>query len=168
MVISVAGCASTEQRFAAKQVPAELLAQTWQAPYSLDLPQAALHRRPNVLERGDEVEVAVTTGHDARDVIRSNFNRGRRWYRASATNRKNKNCWGQSLKRLKRRSFQTCYERGIPTQPLVEVTLKRVRQQQITVLGGVTRPGVCTLPRDRSDLVSAFAVAGGLAEECRG
>lgn len=41
--------------------------------------------------------------------------------------------------------------------------MKRVRQQQINVLGGVTRPGVCTLARDHCDLVSALAAAGGLA-----
>lgn len=162
IVISGTGCASTEQRFAAKQVPAELLAQAWQAPYSLDLPQAVLRRRSNVLERGDEVEIAVTTGHDPRDAIRStSIVDDDGTVRVPQIGRMR--IAGAEPQTVESAIVQTCYERGVPTKPLVEVTLKRVRQQQITVLGGVTRPGVCTLSRDRSDLVSALAAAGGLA-----
>ena len=162
IVICVAGCAAAEPRYAARQVPVELLAQTWQAPCSLDLPQTALHRRSTVLEPGDEVEVAVDTVHDARDATRLTSivdddgtvvvpQLGRMTIAGAAP------------RKVETAIVQTCFDRGIPTKPLVEVTLKRVRQQQITVLGGVTRPGVCTLPRDRSDLVSALAAAGGLA-----
>ncbi len=162
LVTCVAGCASAETRFAARQAPKDLLAQTWQAPCSLDLPQAPIHRRLNVVERGDEVEVAITTGRDAADVTRITSivdDEGTvvvpKLGRITIA--------GAAPRFIEQSIVQTCYERGIPTQPLVEVKLKRVRQQQITVLGGVTRPGVCTMSRDRSDLVSALAAAGGLA-----
>ncbi len=162
MVACLAGCASAEPRFVARQAPAALLTGTWQAPCSLDLPQAPLHRRSNVLEPGDEVEVAVTTGRDAVEIARVTSiidDEGTvvvpRIGRMTIA--------GAAPRTVENAIVRTCYERGIPTQPLVEVTLKRVRQQQITVLGGVTRPGVCTLSRDRSDLVSVLAAAGGLA-----
>jgi polysaccharide biosynthesis/export protein len=162
-VVCVAGCASAEPRFAARQIPAELLVQTWQAPCSLDLPQSALHRGSNVVEPGDEVVLAVTTAQDTANVTRVTSivdddgtvvvpQLGRMMIAGTAP------------RTVEKAIVQTCYDRGVPTRPFVEVTLKRVRQHQITVLGGVTRPGVCTLSRDRSDLVSALAAAGGLAK----
>ena len=66
---------------------------------------------------------------------------------------------------VEQKIIQTCFERGIPHQPSVQVTLKRMRQQQITVIGGVERPGIYTMPRNSCDLVSVLATAGGLSRK---
>jgi protein involved in polysaccharide export with SLBB domain len=155
------GCVPAELRYAARQTPPELLAQWWQAPCALELPQAG-RRRTNSVEAGDEVDIAVNSGHDTADAIRLTAlvdedgtvavpKLGRIPIAGSAP---------RSTENV---IVQACYERGLSERPVVQVTLRQVRQEQITVLGGVTRPGVYTLPRDRNDLVSALAAAGGLA-----
>lgn len=155
------GCVPAELRYAARQTPPELLAQPWQAPCALELTQA-VRRRTNIVEAGDEVDIAVNGGHDTADAIRITAlvdedgtvavpKLGR--IRIAAT----------APRSTENVIVQTCFERGLSERPVVQVTLRQVRQEQITVLGGVTRPGVYTLPRDRNDLVSALAAAGGLA-----
>jgi polysaccharide export outer membrane protein len=47
----------------------------------------------------------------------------------------------------------------------VQVTLQQPRQNRITVLGAVDRPGSCSVPRDNCDLVTVLAAAGGLNRE---
>jgi protein involved in polysaccharide export with SLBB domain len=155
------GCATAELRYAARQTPPELLAPAWQAPCALELTQAA-RRRPNVVEAGDEIDIAVTTGHDTADATR-----------ITAIVDEDGTVAVPKLGRIRiagtvPRSaenviVQTCFERKSSEPPFVQVSLRRVRQEQVTVLGGVTRPGVYMLPRDRNDLVSALAAAGGLA-----
>lgn len=155
------GCAPAELRYAARQTPPELLAQPWQAPCALELAQA-VRRRTNVVEVGDEVDIAVTGEHDSADAIRITslvdedgtvaVPKLGRIRIAGAVPRSAENA-----------IVQTCFERGMSERPVVQVALRQVRQEQISVLGGVTRPGVYTLPRDRNDLVSALAAAGGLA-----
>ena len=155
------GCSTAELRYAARQTPPELLAQPWQAPCALELTQA-VRRRPDVVEAGDEIDIVVTTGHDSADATRITSlvdedgtvavpKLGR--IRVAGT----------APRTAENEIVQTCFERGLSERPFVQVAFRRVRQEQITVLGGVTRPGVYTLPRDRNDLVSALAAAGGLA-----
>jgi polysaccharide export outer membrane protein len=54
-------------------------------------------------------------------------------------------------------------ERGIYKQPAVTLTVTERAANHITVLGAVAKPGVVELPRGSSDLASALASAGGLA-----
>jgi polysaccharide biosynthesis/export protein len=56
-------------------------------------------------------------------------------------------------------------ERGIYRQPYVTITITQRAVNHITVLGGVSRPGVVELPRGASDLASAIAAAGGLSND---
>lgn len=56
-------------------------------------------------------------------------------------------------------------ERGIYRQPAVVVKVEEPAVNQVTVLGSVMKPGVQKLPRGSSDVLSAIAAAGGLAEE---
>jgi polysaccharide export outer membrane protein len=60
---------------------------------------------------------------------------------------------------------QACYREGVSQNPLVQVSLEKPRQHRIIVNGAVGHPGVYTLPRQSSDLVSALAAAGGLSRD---
>lgn len=54
--------------------------------------------------------------------------------------------------------------RGLYTNPTVTVTIRHMRMNRIRVLGAVKEQGVVELPPNTSDVVSAIAAAGGLAE----
>ena len=60
---------------------------------------------------------------------------------------------------------QACYREGVTEKPLVQVSLEKPRQHRVIINGAVSRPGVYTLSRESSDLVSALAAAGGLSRE---
>lgn len=63
------------------------------------------------------------------------------------------------------RIARAAIERGIYRQPYVTVTITQRAVNHVTVLGGVSRPGVVELPRGASDLASAIAAAGGLSND---
>ncbi len=54
--------------------------------------------------------------------------------------------------------------RGLYLNPSVTVTVKQMRKNRIRVLGAVKAEGTYELPPNSSDVVSAIAAAGGLAE----
>src|SRR5579863_700251 len=65
-----AGCAATEHRFAAKELPSELQAEPWHAPCAMDLSAGVADQRPPKFDWGDEVEILVATGLKSSDIIR--------------------------------------------------------------------------------------------------
>lgn len=155
------GCATAEPRYAARQTPPELLARPWQAPCALELTQA-VRCRTDVVEAGDEIDIAVKSGHDTADATRITSIVDEDGTVAVPKLGRIRIA-GTAPRSAENVIVQTCFEQGTSERPFVQVTLRRVRQQQITVLGGVTRPGIYALPRDRNDLVTALAAAGGLA-----
>jgi polysaccharide export outer membrane protein len=72
---------------------------------------------------------------------------------------------GVTPDRARQAVVQACYKEGVGRAPLVQVTLQKPRQHHVTVTGAVQRPGVYSLSRQESDLVSALAMAGGLAND---
>src|ERR1700685_3862357 len=64
------GCASTENRYAANQLPMELQARPWQAPCTVDLSPVAANTRGSKFESGDEVEVLVAAGLNSGQMTR--------------------------------------------------------------------------------------------------
>lgn len=56
-------------------------------------------------------------------------------------------------------------DRGVYRQPYVTLTIKRKRENRITVVGAVDEPGVYELAAGGSDLLGALAAAGGLSED---
>jgi polysaccharide export outer membrane protein len=60
---------------------------------------------------------------------------------------------------------QASVDRGIFVQPQVSVEVASKAVNHVTVLGAVANPGLQKLPKNSSDLISALAAAGGLAED---
>lgn len=158
------GCAATETRYAPKDLPAELQASRWQAPCTIDLTPSPSARRTTHIESGDQVEVLVATGFNA-----SQMSRIHTMVAADGT---------VELPVLGRipvagvtpdvshqAVVQACYREGVSEKPLVQVSLEKPRQHHVIINGAVSRPGVYTLSRENSDLVSALAAAGGLSRE---
>jgi polysaccharide biosynthesis/export protein len=56
-------------------------------------------------------------------------------------------------------------ERGVFRQPYVTLRIAERAVNRVTVIGAVAEPGVVELPRGSSDLISALAAAGGLADD---
>ena len=60
---------------------------------------------------------------------------------------------------------QSAIERGIYVRPYVTVEIEAKATRSVTVLGAVNDPGVHELPYGNSNLVTALAAAGGLAND---
>jgi polysaccharide export outer membrane protein len=158
------GCATPEHHFMASQLPRELQAARWQAPCSVDLAANVAEPSSPKFDAGDEVEVLVATGLNANDMTRLRTTVGRdgtvelpllgKIPVAGVTNELSKAA-----------VVQACHQQGVAQPSLVQVSLVQPRQHHITVTGAVKHPGLYTLPRQSSNLVSALAAAGGLSRE---
>jgi len=158
------GCAATETRYAAKQLPVELQARRWQAPCTVDLSPSVGERRSAKFESGDEVEVLVAVG-----INSSQMTRIRTTVASDGTIELpvlgRIPVAGVTSETSHQAVVQACYREGVSQTPLVQVSLQKPRQHSIVVNGAVNHPGIYTLPRQSSDLVSALAAAGGLARD---
>jgi polysaccharide biosynthesis/export protein len=158
------GCATTETRFSAKDLPAELQASRWQAPCTIDLTPTVCQRGAGRFESGDEVEVLVATGLNASQMTRIHTT-------VAADGTVELPVLGRipvagvSPETSHQAVVQACYREGVSQKPLVQVSLEKPRQERIIVNGAVVRPGSYTLSRQSSDLVSALAAAGGLSRD---
>jgi polysaccharide export outer membrane protein len=158
------GCASIEHRYLATQLPAELQASAWRAPCTVDLSQTVAGLCPPKFDFGDEVEVVLATGLHSADITRIKTTVADDGTvelpvlgRISIA--------GTTSEGARQAVFQACHRDGIPQSPVVQISLQRARQHQITVTGAVQHPGIYTLPRQCSDLVSALAAAGGVCRD---
>jgi polysaccharide export outer membrane protein len=159
-----AGCASAEHRYMAQNLPGELQASAWQAPCTVDLSPTVARLTPPKFDAGDEVEVVLATGLGSGDVTRIKTTIADdgtvelpvlgRIAIAGTT------CDG-----ARQAVVQACHRDGVHQSSVVQISLERARQHQITVTGAVQHPGVYTLPRQCSDLVSALAAAGGVCND---
>lgn len=160
----VAGCAATETRYTAKELPVELQASRWQAPCTVDLSPSLSERRADHFESGDEVDVLVATGLNS-----SQMTRIRTTVAADGTVELpvlgRIPVAGVTPEISHQAVAQACYREGVSQKPLVQVSLQKPRQHRIIVNGAVGHPGVFTLSRQSSDLVSALAAAGGLSRD---
>lgn len=159
-----AGCASIEHRYMATQLPAELQASAWRAPCTFDLSQSAAGLCPPKFDFGDQVEVVLATGLGSADITRINATVADDGTvelpvlgRISIA--------GTTSEGARQAVFQACHRDGIHQSSVVQISLQRARQHQITVTGAVQHPGIYTLPRQCSDLVSALAAAGGVCRD---
>jgi|HubBroStandDraft_6_1064221.scaffolds.fasta_scaffold24862_3 polysaccharide export outer membrane protein len=160
-----AGCATAETRYSAKELPVELQASRWQAPCTVDLSPSRSGRVASHLESGDAVEVLVSTGFNSSQMTRFHAVVG-----ADGTVELpilgRIPVAGVTPEASHQAIVQACYREGVsPKPPLVQVTLEKPRQHRIIVAGAVSHPGVYTLSRENSDLVSALAAAGGLSRD---
>jgi polysaccharide export outer membrane protein len=158
------GCAATETRYSAKQLPFELQAQRWQAPCTIDLSPSVADRRSAKFESGDEVEVLVAVGINSSQMTRIRTTvAGDGTIELPVLGRIP--VAGVTSEKSHQAVVQACYREGVSQPPLVQVSLQKPRQHRIVVDGAVNHPGIYTLPRQSSDLVSALAAAGGLSRD---
>jgi len=157
------GCQSAAYR--AGQLPHEFRAASAKSSQSINLDQiAAPGASEDILAVGDLLEISVATGRDEekRNAVLTRVAddgtvdvpvigpvpvAGLEAFDAS-----------QNIVNL-------AIERGMYLHPIVTVEIKSKAVNRITVLGAVLTPGVHKLPRGGSDLVSALAAAGGLADD---
>jgi polysaccharide export outer membrane protein len=158
------GCATTEHPYLAAQLPRELQATRWEAPCSVDLAARVAEPGAPKFDSGDEVEVLVATSLNASDVTRLRTTVGRDGSVELPVVGKI-SLAGGTTESAKAAVMQACHQQGMAQAPLVQVSLVQPRQHRITVTGAVEHPGVYTLPRQSSNLVSALAAAGGLSRE---
>ncbi|HET6326915.1 MAG TPA: SLBB domain-containing protein [Planctomycetaceae bacterium] len=158
------GCATAEHRYMASQLPAELQASHWQAPCSVDLAARAVEPIAPKFDTGDEVEVLVANGLSATDMTRLRTTVSRDGTVDLPLLGKIPVA-GVTTEFSKAAVVQACHQQGVVQPSLVQVSLVQPRQHHITVTGGVQHPGLYTLPRQSSNLVSALAAAGGLSRE---
>jgi polysaccharide export outer membrane protein len=158
------GCATTEHPYLAAQLPRELQATRWDAPCSIDLAARGTEPGAPKFDSGDEVEVLVATSLNASDLTRLRTTVGRDGTVELPVVGKI-SLAGGTTESAKAAVMQACHQQGMAQAPLVQVSLVQPRQHRITVTGAVEHPGVYTLPRQSSNLVSALAAAGGLSRE---
>ena len=158
------GCATAETRYTPKDLPVELQASRWQAPCTVDLTPSPTVRRASHIESGDEVEVLVATGLHSSQMARIHTE-------VAADGTVELPVLGRipvagvTSDASHQAVVQACYREGVTEKPLVQVSLEKPRQHRVIINGAVSRPGVYTLSRESSDLVSALAAAGGLSRE---
>jgi polysaccharide export outer membrane protein len=158
------GCAATEHHYLAGQLPQELQAVRWQAPCGIDLAASAGDQSSPKFDSGDEVEVLFAKGLNAVDMTRLRTTVGRDGTVELPVLGKIPVA-GVSNEDSKAAVVLACHRQGVMEAPLVQVSLVQPRQHRVTVTGAVNRPGLYTLSRQSSNLVSALAAAGGLSRE---
>jgi polysaccharide export outer membrane protein len=163
--VITSGCAATETRYAPKELPAELQASRWQAPCTVDLTPSPKTHLTTQIESGDQVEVLVATGFNSSQMARIHTT-------VAADGTVELPVLGRipvagiTPDASHQAVVQACYREGVSEKPpLVQVSLEKPRQHRVIINGAVGRPGVYTLSRENSDLVSALAAAGGLSRE---
>jgi polysaccharide export outer membrane protein len=73
---------------------------------------------------------------------------------------------GLEMDEAEQRIAAEAVHRGVFTNPLVSVTMKRQRVNRVLVMGGgVKEPGIKEMPRGNSSLLWAITAAGGLSEQ---
>ena len=162
--VLISGCTAAETRYAPKDLPAELQASRWQAPCTMDFTPSSIAHRTAQIESGDQVEVTVATGFDSTQMTRIHTT-----VAADGTVQipvlGRIPVAGVTPDASHQAVVQACYREGVSGKPLVQVSLEKPREHRVIISGAVVRPGVYTLSRENSDLVSALAAAGGLSKE---
>jgi polysaccharide export outer membrane protein len=158
------GCTAVEHPYLASQLPRELQAARWQAPCSIDVAANAVEQTPPKFDAGDEVEVLIAAGLNSKDITRLRTTVGRDGSVELPSAGKIQLA-GATPESAQAAVLQACHQQGVAQSSVVQVSLVQPRQHRITVTGAVQHPGVYTLPRQSSNLVSALAAAGGLSRE---
>jgi polysaccharide biosynthesis/export protein len=148
----------------AQRLPDELQAPGWQAPCTVDLSPTVARLTPPKFDAGDEVEVVLATGLRSADVTRIKTTIADDGTVELPTLGRIAIA-GTTCEGARQAVVQACHRDAFQQATVVQVSLQHARQHQITVTGAVQRPGIYTLPRQQSDLVSALAAAGGVCND---
>jgi polysaccharide export outer membrane protein len=164
LVAGVTGCSSAG-RYSAASLPPEL-----QAPPIGNVQEVDLSRfagppvDSEMIDRGDVLEVSLAAGLNAEDVTNLTIRVGEDGT-ALLPEIGRFQLAGLHLMEAEQQIAAACVHRGLYRQPHATVTMKRQRTNRVTVVGGVSSPGIHELPRGSSYLLAALVAAGGLSED---
>ncbi len=158
------GCQSANY-YQATALPEQYVARPTENARLLDLSKLAVRGVGNdYIDNGDVLEVSIAAGLTKEDIsilsVRVNQNG-----EAQVPLIGNIPVGGLDLEGAEQAISAACTSQGIYTSPQVTVTMKRQRENRVTVLGAVKEPGVIKIPRGNCDLLSAITLAGGLTED---
>ena len=164
MLAAVTGCRTPALR--SDQIPPEYRSEvSSRTAKRLDLGRAASPgARQSLISPEDLLSITVATGRDGEKVVPIQS-------RVAVDGTANIPLIGPVLVAgmealdASRNITQVAIQRGIYTNPHINVEIESKAVNRITVLGAVEKPGVHELPRSSSDLVSALAASGGLTAE---
>jgi len=158
------GCQSANY-YHATALPEQYVAKPMENARLLDLSKLAVKGVGNdYIDNGDVLEVSIAAGLSKEDVSTLNV-RVNQEGEAQIPLIGNVPVGGLDLEGAEQAISNTCTQQGLYTNPQVTVTMKRQRENRITVLGAVKEPGVIKIPRGNCDLLSAITIAGGLTED---
>ena len=161
---SGSGCATGERTYTARDLPANLRYRAQKNPQELSLAGlASMPRYGNAIGPGDYLEVAIAAGLD-RDTVLPPM-------RVQVTDNgtiKLPELGQIRVVGMPEDSAGTAVQnelidRELYVNPLVTVRVLEKQTNTVRVVGGVAKEGIYRLPVDQSDVLTAIAMAGGLA-----
>lgn len=164
IVLMHSGCRGPNH-FMAEQMPNNLRLAAQANPREVDLSRlASISGGSEIIGPGDVLEVSIAAGLNATDKVEipvrvASDGTGSLPDIGSVQLAGYPPEAAESLIRLE------AINRGLYTNPTVTVTVRHMRMNRIRVLGAVKEQGVVELPPNSSDVVSAIAAAGGLADD---
>lgn len=161
--VGVAGCRAPNH-FMAEKMPASLRLAAQANPQEVDLSRlASATGGSETIGPGDVLEVSIAAGLSANDKVEipvrvANDGTG------SLPDIGTIQLAGFAPEAAESLIRMEAIKRDLYHNPTVTVTIKHVRMNRIRVLGAVKEQGTVHLPPNASDVVSAIAAAGGLAD----
>lgn len=164
LAVCVSGCQSMNY-YKATSLPQEYVAKPMENARTLDLSKLAVKGVGNdYIDNGDVLEVSIAAGLSKEDIATLSV-RVNQDGEAQVPLIGNVPVGGLDLEGAESAISTACTAQGLYTNPQVTVTMKRQRENRVTILGAVKEPGVIKLPRGNCDLLSAITLAGGLTED---
>lgn len=164
MLISAVGCQSDPNFHYASRMPSGLRIARTESTQEVDFGQiASVGGRTDEIGPGDllEVSIAVSLKKDdqilAKTIVSADGT-------ATLPNLGKIPLGGQDPQTAAAIVHGALVQQGLYRNPTVTVDIAKKKMNLIRVVGAVNLPGVVELPPNSSDLVSAIAKAGGLAE----
>lgn len=166
LALALAGCGGGGRIYkAARNMPAEFIAPPVENVQTIDLSKLAnFSVSSELIDRGDVLEVTVTTGY-AKEPAETSPIRVAEDGSAIVPIVGRVQLAGLELQGAEQVVRTAAVERGVYRDPSVTLVMKRQRTNKITVIGAVEEPGVYELPRSASGLLAALVAAKGLSKE---
>jgi polysaccharide export outer membrane protein len=163
-LVGVGGCARNKI-YSSADLPKDLQAPPVANVQTIDLSHlAGPPVRTDVIERGDVVEVSIAAGLNSEEVVKIPVRIGEDGM-ALLPEIGPIQLAGLSLTDAEQAISTTCVQRQFYRLAQVTITMKEQRENRITVVGAVEKPGVHALPRASSYLLAGIMQAGGLAKD---
>ncbi|MCA9065903.1 MAG: polysaccharide biosynthesis/export family protein, partial [Planctomycetaceae bacterium] len=163
LCLALTGCRGPNH-FLAREMPSGLRVAERYNPQEVDLTKLGSGGNSQLIGSGDVLKVAIAAGLSDDDVVEipvSISDDGT----SSIPEVGRIRLAGLEPQAAESVIRQELVRRGLFQSPTVTVTMSHVRENRIRVIGAVKAPGLYNLHPTSSDVVSALAAAGGLAED---